>query len=143
VGDDLAVCTIDTSVLIAALRRQEASHEAARRFVERALAGQVRLRVPTTVLVEVACAIARRAGDASLGTRLAAFLASHPQVVVVPLTEARALAAAHRGARLGLRGMDAVVVEVAAESTAPLVTLDNEVRRRAAGEVLVRAPGES
>ncbi len=48
---------------------------------------------------------------------------------------------ARAAARDLLRGYDAVYLALAARVAAPLVTLDNELRRRASAEVDVLGPG--
>jgi predicted nucleic acid-binding protein len=63
VSDSNAVLTLDTSVLVAALRPAEPAHAACRGLLDRVLRGEARATMPATVLVELACAIARRTGD--------------------------------------------------------------------------------
>lgn len=65
-------------------------------------------------------------------------LRSLPGIQLPYLNSARAQTAIRIASTLGLRGMDAIVVQVAQEFGATLVTLDAEMAQRAAGVVGVR-----
>ena len=54
-----------------------------------------------------------------------------------PVTSERAERALELGVRLKLKGMDAIVVEVAQEGGRALITFDQEMAQRAAREVKV------
>ncbi|MDI7267232.1 MAG: PIN domain-containing protein [Myxococcota bacterium] len=139
-ADDIPVWTLDTSVFIAAFRPAESRHDAAVALLDRVIRGERRAEMPATVLTELACAVARRTDDEAAAIDVLEFLRGHAGFSFVPVTPDRAVAAARLGARLRLRGMDALVVEVAVQARATLVTLDDEMRARSAAEVRACAP---
>ena len=69
---------IDSSVFVAAFREQEKESEACLRLIEKIESGEVSAVIPTTVLLEVVAAIARRTSDAHLARRIGMRLVSFP-----------------------------------------------------------------
>jgi predicted nucleic acid-binding protein len=90
------------------------------------------------VPVEVAAAICRRTGSAELARRVRENLLRLPSFIFIELTESRMASAAEIAERTGLRGMDAIIVQVAKMRRAALVTLDEEMADRSRGIVPVK-----
>ncbi|MFC1715313.1 type II toxin-antitoxin system VapC family toxin [Candidatus Poribacteria bacterium] len=134
--------TLDSSVIIAALRRQEEKHSQCRLLLEKVKDAQYTSIQPYTVLVEVAAAIKRRTNSESLAIEVKNLLQSMDTMNFVELGTLRADSAAEVAAKTGLRGMDAVVVQVAQEFDATLVTLDLEMIDKAEHIVNVRGAEE-
>ena len=130
--------TMDASVFVAAYRPAEPHHTESNRVLDLIADGVHEAVSPLTVLVEVAAAIRRRTGSELLGRRAERDIRGLEAAMFVVLNEVRAAAAVRIASTIGLRGMDAVVVQVAQEFGATLVTLDVEMARRAAGVVTVR-----
>ncbi len=130
--------TLDSSILVADFRPDESAHAASSHLVDLVEEGVHEVVVPVTVLVEVVAAIRRRTGLELLARRAERDLRDLAAVRFEPLTAARAAAAIRIASTIGLRGMDAIVVQVAQEFGATLVTLDEEMARRASGIVSVR-----
>jgi predicted nucleic acid-binding protein len=130
--------TLDSSVIIAALRKQEEKHIQCQLLLEKVKDAQHIAIQPYTVLVEVAAAIRRRTDSQRLARRVKELLKSMDTVSFIELETVRADAAADVAARTGLRGMDAIVVQVAEEFDATLVSLDEEMISRAKSVVNVR-----
>lgn len=80
----------------------------------------------------------RRTGSAELARRVARDLQSLNSLVFVELDADRAEQATDLAADLGLRGMDAVVVQAAKEFRTALVSLDEEIIGKARHAVTVR-----
>jgi len=133
--------TLDSSVIIAALRRQEEKHSQCRSLMEKVKNAQYTAVQPYTVLVEVAAAIKRRTNSERLAIQVKNLLQSIA-TMNVELEALRADSAVEIAAKTGLRGMDAVVVQVAQEFDAILVTLDLEMVDRAKCIVNIRSTEE-
>ena len=119
--------TIDTSVIIAALRKQEKHYLACRAILE-----QVNDRLyiaiePYTVLVEIVAAIKRRTNSQKLSERVIKDILSIDTIHFLDLDTTRAVRAVEIAQRFGVRGMDAIVIQMTEEFGATLVSLDMEM----------------
>lgn len=90
---------------------------------------------PYTVLIEVAAAVRRRTGSEELASRVAQDLQGLNSFKFVELDTERARQAIELAVTSGLRGMDAVVVQVAKEFETILVSLDEELLSRVGSTV--------
>ena len=88
--------------------------------------------MPYSVLVEVVAAIRRRTGSEHLALETQKMLEGLPSVSFVMLDGRSAAKACRIAAKTGLRGMDALVVQVAREYKAELITFDQEMLQKAA-----------
>jgi predicted nucleic acid-binding protein len=126
---------IDSSVIVAALRRQEKYHLLALELL-RKIKDQEHIAIePYTVLVEVTAAIRRRTGSKELAIRVKNDLIALGSFRFVDLDTVSSSSAAEIAADIGVRGMDAIVIQVAKEFGIPLVTLDVEIIEKAKGIV--------
>ncbi len=125
--------TVDANVWVSAFDSRNHFHGATTGFLAAALEQGLSFTGPAFVLVEVACAIARRAGDARTGHAARDELLANPRLVLEPLTGAFLSAAARLGADLRLRSGDALYAAAAELTRAPLVSWDDELIRRAGG----------
>ena len=123
--------TIDSSVIVAALREQEEKHEVCKKLLERVKDGEFVALEPYTVLVEVVAAIKRRTKSESLAERIKNDLEDIDTIKFSDLMSSRADSAAEIAKETDVRGMDAIVVQIAKEFNAPLVSLDGEMTKRA------------
>ncbi|HDL84957.1 MAG TPA: PIN domain-containing protein [Candidatus Acetothermia bacterium] len=122
--------TIDSSVIIAALRRQEAKHKTCKTLLAQLKDGEHRAFESVIVPVEVAAAIRRRTGSEELARQVCENLLRLPSLFLIELTQQRMEAAAKIAEKTGLRGMDAIIVQAAEETEATLVTLDEEMANK-------------
>lgn len=125
--------TLDANVWIAAFDPHNHFHGASTDFLAAALEQGLSFTGPAFVLVEVACALARRGGDARTGHAARDELLANPRLVLEPMTGAFLSAAARLGADLRLRSGDALYAAAAELTRAPLVSWDDELIRRAGG----------
>ena len=86
--------------------------------------------MPISILVEVVAAIKRRTGSEELAVAIKKELINTDNVSFVILDDA-AMEAADIAAKIGLRGMDAIVVQVAKEFNAELISFDEEMMKKA------------
>ena len=124
--------TVDANVWVSAFDSHNQFHGASTGFLAAALEQGLSFTGPAFVLVEVACAIARR-GDARSGHAARDELLANPRLVLEPLTGAFLSAAARLGADLRLGSGDALYAAAAELTRAPLVSWDDELIRRAGG----------
>jgi len=126
----VAYLTLDSSVIVAALREQEEKHEVCKRLLERVKNGEFIALESYTVLVEVVAAIKRRTGSEHLAERVKSGLENIDSINFLDLISIRANDAADIAKETGVRGMDAIVIQVAKEFGSPLVSLDMEMTER-------------
>ncbi len=134
--------TIDASVLVAAALPGEAAHPESLAVLGRADRNAVPIDEPALALVEVAAAIGRRTGDAGLAEQGLRVLLRLPGATFHALDAPTAVLAAGVAGHLRLRAGDAAYVAVAHERRGTLVTLDEELLRRAAPLVDACTPAE-
>lgn len=130
--------TIDSSVWVATLLKEEPSHQAAFELVNQLIEKEETIVIPVTVYIEVVLAVARRTDEGDLPERAAQFLREIPTLQFVEIDYGRMDMIVLRTKPLRLRGMDAVVVGVAAEFETTLITLDQELANRANSMVFVQ-----
>ena len=131
--------TLDSSVLVSAFVKGDEFRPKARRIMESVFSGERRVVTSVIVFVEVCGAISRRVGvdkallvkDQLVEWEEMGFL------VWSELTRKRMEEAAELAIELKLRGMDAIVVQVAREKKRKLITFDEEVAKKAEAVVEV------
>ena len=134
--------TIDASVFVAADAADEAGRDSARAFLREVLSGGLAVHQPALCIVEVTSAVARRTNDPHIARNAALRLLELPGLVVHTLDIDAAVEAAGLAGRTRLRAADAVYAAVALQHGTDLVTLDVELRERAAPVVPTFTPGE-
>lgn len=123
--------TIDSSVIISSLLEQESRHQEAYAIWERVLTGKDFAVMPFSVLVEVAAAIRRRTGSEELALEVKKALLAIDSVSFIVIDEKAAEDAADLAAKSAVRGMDALVMQVAREFETELVSFDKEMMEKA------------
>lgn len=122
--------TVDANIWVAAFDPRDRFHERSATFLRAVALAGLRLHGPALVAIEVACALARRAGDSAVGALAHERLRTHPALLLHPMDE-RCLSTAHDiGVRQLLRGADALYAATATLFGAPLVTWDDELVQR-------------
>jgi predicted nucleic acid-binding protein len=127
------VLTVDASVWVAALDGSDPFHRDSVRFLEAARDRRLLLHGPAIVLVETACAVARRRDDPEAALAAAATLRGISALRLLAHDSQLESGALALGARLRLRGADSYYVAVAARTGTPLITWDGELVDRAGG----------
>jgi predicted nucleic acid-binding protein len=123
--------TVDASVWVAAGHSPDTFAESSRAFFATAAHRRETYCVPSFAEVEIACALARKRQDADAGRKWAKSILAMPSVTAIPVDAALLAFAVHLGTRFLLRAGDALYVAVAAVYSAPLITWDAELIRRA------------
>jgi predicted nucleic acid-binding protein len=86
---------------------------------------------PYSVLVEVVAAIRRRTDDMALAKRVKDDFLNIDTLNFVEIGDVLAEGAAEIAAKIGVRGMDALIIQTAKEYNASLVSFDDEMAERA------------
>ena len=123
--------TVDSSVIISSLLRDEPRHKEAFEIWGGVLAGKTTAIMPYSVFVEVVAAVRRRTGSERLARQVKHQLLGIKTVSFVDLDDKSAKEAAEIAAKIGARGMDALVIQVAREFGTKLVSFDEEMMSRA------------
>ena len=124
--------TIDSSVIISSLLPIEKRHEEACQIWGKVLSGETPAVMPYSVLVEVVASIRRRTGSELLAVEIQKTLENIAALSFVMLDSRTAAKACRIATKTGLRGMDALVVQIAKEYKTKLITFDNEMLQKAA-----------
>jgi len=119
--------TLDSSVIIASLLEKEPRHTEALEIWSTVLSGDNVSIMPYSVLVEVVAAIKRRTGSESLAMEVKEELLNVETISFVILDDKSAVEAADLAAKSGVRGMDALLIQVAKEFGTELVSFDEEM----------------
>lgn len=122
---------IDASVWVAASDPHDPLQQVAITFLAAAALSGTELRGPSIMVVEVACALARKAGDPEVGVRAYHELMDHAELALERIDAALLEGAVQLGAGLGLRSGDALYVAVAKHHSMPLVSWDRDLVERA------------
>lgn len=130
---------LDSSVIVAALRKQEVHYEAAKNLLEKVKDGNHIAIEPYIVLIEVVAAIKRRTGSTELAKRVKNDFLAIDTINFTDLESTRASDASEIAMNLGVRGMDAIIIQTAKEFNIPLITLDKEMIEKAKSFVDIRA----
>lgn len=118
---------LDSSIIVAALRKQEVHHKVAKKILENVKDGKYIAIEPYIVLIEIVAAIKRRTGSTELANRVKDDLLAIDTINFTDLESTRAINASEIAMNLGVRGMDAIVIQIAKEFNVPLITLDLEM----------------
>ncbi len=114
--------TLDANIWVAAFDPKDRFHESSVTFLRRVAQKELRLHGPAFVAMEVACALARRAGDSTVGVLAHTRLRSHPMPLLHPMNDLFLSTAQEIGAAHLLRGADALYAATAQLADASLIT---------------------
>jgi predicted nucleic acid-binding protein len=125
------VLTLDANIWVAAFDSRDGFHARSVAFLRAVARKGLRLHGPAFAALEVACALARRARDSTVGAAAHERLRAHPALLLHPIDDHYLSTAREIGVRRLLRGGDALYAATAALLDAPLVTWDDELVQRA------------
>ena len=130
--------TLDSSVIVAALVEKDKKHKKCKVIIEKVKNGEYIAIEPYIVLVEIVAAIKRRTGSSLLAERVKNDICDINSIVFLELVSSRANEAADIAKDIGVRGMDAIIIQIAREFNIPLVSLDIEMLERSKSIVKIR-----
>ncbi|MFH1562768.1 MAG: type II toxin-antitoxin system VapC family toxin [Nitrospirota bacterium] len=130
---------IDSSVFVSAFREVEEKHKECKKLFEMIVEREYISVEPYSVLIEVSAAIKRRTGDKIFAHEVGKGLAEISSIHFFEIVKSRAEKASSIAIEVGLKGMDAIVVQIAEEMGAFLVSLDVEMMEKAKSIVTVKS----
>ena len=122
--------TLDSSTIVASLRKSEEFYEHCDKLMTSVLSGVNIAFKPYTVLVEIVAALKRRTGSIELAENAKNILLASETIHFFDLSSVRAVEASDIANNIGVRGMDAIVIQIAKENDSILVTLDDEMVKK-------------
>jgi len=130
---------LDSSVLVSAFVKEDEFRPIARRIMEKIFSGQYHSTTSAVVFVEVCGAISRRAGvDKAISAKNQLIKWEDLNLTAYSeLIRERREEAAELTIKLKMRGIDAMVVQVAKEKKRTLITFDEEMAEKAKAVVKV------
>lgn len=131
---------VDASVWVSLCHAGDRHHARSRRWLENSLGEAEPLAAPTLLRVEVAAAVRRLTGDRGLAEEALATFDGQNWVELVDLDSERGLRAAEIAAATGVRGADAVYLELAIQRGVTLVTWDRQQLERGSTVARVETP---
>ncbi|MCI0488166.1 MAG: PIN domain-containing protein [Blastocatellia bacterium] len=133
---------IDSNIFISGLDPNDIFHSDCYPFFERMVNFEMEALCPVLVLVETVCVIRRRTNSEEAARNVYKSLTLLPSINWLDITLAVAERACLLGARTGLKGGDALVLQVAEEYGIPLLTKDKEMKNKAPAGILVFEPSD-
>ncbi|KKM77110.1 hypothetical protein LCGC14_1373340 [marine sediment metagenome] len=124
---------VDSNVFIASLIENDTFHNEGIDIFEKMDMKELIFHISPIIPIEVSCAIARRIGvkEANESIEIIQNWIKEKKIYIYELNETRMLEAQNYGTKYKLKGMDAIIVQLALELNNPLITFDNEIIERA------------
>ena len=124
---------VDSNVFIASLIENDKFHNESLEIFEKMSMKELVFHISPIIPTEVSCAIARRIGvkEAKDSIEIIQNWIKEKKIYIYELNETRMLQAQNYGAKYKLKGMDAIIVQLAHELNNHLITFDNEIIERA------------
>jgi len=124
---------VDSNVFIASLIEDDKFYKVSIDFIEKMNIEELIFHISMIIPIEVSCAIARRIGakEAKESEEIIHNWIKEKKIVVYELNEKRMIESQNYGTKYKLKGMDAIIVQLALELNLPLITFDNEIIERA------------
>ncbi len=135
--------TRDATIFLRDADQRDADHPVCHALLDRLYHRRVPLIEPFIVLAEVAGPLSRSYRDPMRGRIYVDILLDVPHITFISCDRTLARRAADLAADYALRGMDAIYVTVAQQHSTTLITLDEEVCRRASPIISVQTPAEA
>jgi len=124
---------VDSNVFIASLIEDDKFYKVSIDFIEKMNIEVLIFHISMIIPIEVSCAIARRIGakEAKESEEILHNWIKEKKIVVYELNDKRMIESQNYGTKYKLKGMDAIIVQLALELNLPLITFDNEIIERA------------
>lgn len=131
---------IDSNIFVSSLDPKDTFHAECHPLFEKLLNLEIEAICPALVLVETTCVLRRRTGSEVLARRIYKNLSLLPAINWLDITLAVAERACLLGAKTGLKGGDAIILQVAEQFGVPLVTKDQEMHDKTPKGIFVFEP---
>lgn len=131
---------VDSNIFVSGLDPKDVFHSECKPIIDRIVKMELEAVCPTLVLVEVVCVIKRRTSNELTARRTLKNLSRLPSIIWLELSFPVALKASILGSQTGVKGGDAVVIQVSEQLGIPLLTNDREIGSKAPKGVIVWDP---
>ena len=122
---------IDSNIFISSLDPNDIFHNICYPIFDRILKFEIEALCPALILVETTCAIRRRTNNKEIAIAVYQNLAKLSAINWLDTTLDVAERASMLGAKIGIKGGDAIVLQVAEQYGIPLLTKDKEMKEKA------------
>lgn len=112
---------IDSNIFVSSLDPKDIFHSECYPIFEKVLSSEIEALCPTIVLVETTCVIRRRTNSEEIALSIYKNLTQLPSINWLDITLDVAERACMLGSKTGLKGGDAIVIQVAEEYGIPLL----------------------
>jgi len=133
---------IDSNIFVSSLDPNDTFHSECYPIFEKLLSFEFEALCPALVLIETTCIIRRRTNSEKISIAVYKDLARLPSVNWLDITFDVAERACMLGSRTGVKGGDAIVLQVAEQYGIPLLTKDKEMKKKAVKGILVFEPSD-
>lgn len=133
---------IDSNIFVSSLDPKDTFHSECYLIFEKLLGFEIEALCPALVLVEATCVIRRRTNSEDIAVSVYQSLARLSSINWLDITLDVAERACILGSKTGLRGGDAIVLQVAEQYGIPLVTKDKEMKEKAPKGILIFEPSD-
>lgn len=131
---------IDSNVFISALDPRDQFYPECQPIFNLLLEEDLQALCPLLVLIETTCVIRRRTGRPKFAREVYRNLLRLTSITWLPLSLEIADRACELGIQTGLKGGDAIVLQVADDYRLPLMTKDREIHDQAPGVLTIMEP---
>ena len=127
----MTTLVIDASVWVSAVDARDSLSQSSRGFLSMVVTREIPIALPELAELEIACALARRLGDPTRGSKLAGRMLDSPLVAKHSVNRPAILRAIRVGTRSLLRSGDSLYAALARSVEGQLVSWDRELIARA------------
>lgn len=133
---------IDSNIFVSSLDPKDIFHPECYPIFEKILNFEIDALCPSLVLVETACVLRRRTNSEEVAGKVYKNLALLPSITWLDINIEVAERACMVGIKTGMRGGDAIVLQVAEQYGIPILTKDKEMKAKAPKGILVFEPAD-
>jgi len=131
---------IDSNIFVSSLDSNDIFYNECYPIFKKILSFEIEALCPTLVLVETACALRRRTNSKPVAIAVCKRLSLLASINWLDITLEVSQKACILGAKTGLRGGDAIVLQVAEQYGIPLLTKDKEIKDKAPRGIFIFEP---
>ena len=126
----MKLVTLDSSVIIASLLKEDKHHKKAKIIWEKVQKKEVNLILPATAIIEVGGAIKRRTNSNKFADEVISQITGFENINFIDINYNRAIETSKLAIQKKLRGMDAIFVQVSLEFNTELISFDEEMIKK-------------
>ena len=133
---------VDSCIFVSSLDRNDIFHSECYPIFEKIVNHEIGALCPAIVLAETICALRRKTNSEEIALRVYRNLAFLPGIKWLDININTVERACLLGVKVGLKGGDAIVLQVAEQYNIPLLTKDKEIKEKSPKHILVLDPTE-